>query len=98
MTAATQPMPGLSDKTWATRDPPNDRRVSRFFIGGDETILAKPQRQTSPQRHWVYAYQIEPPQSDAQFAKRSEEHTSELQSPMYLVCRLLLEKKKKKRI
>src|SRR5437763_9187192 len=29
-------------------------------------------------------------------APRSEEHTSELQSPMYLVCRLLLEKKKKK--
>src|SRR5437879_7634497 len=27
---------------------------------------------------------------------RSEEHTSELQSPMYLVCRLLLEKKKAK--
>ena len=27
---------------------------------------------------------------------RSEEHTSELQSPMYLVCRLLLEKKKNK--
>src|SRR5437879_9060226 len=27
---------------------------------------------------------------------RSEEHTSELQSPMYLVCRLLLEKKKQK--
>src|SRR5437879_8043639 len=27
-------------------------------------------------------------------AVRSEEHTSELQSPMYLVCRLLLEKKK----
>src|SRR5437763_7097086 len=26
-------------------------------------------------------------------ARRSEEHTSELQSPMYLVCRLLLEKK-----
>src|SRR5436189_3149521 len=28
-------------------------------------------------------------------APRSEEHTSELQSPMYLVCRLLLEKKNK---
>src|SRR5215203_6759433 len=28
---------------------------------------------------------------------RSEEHTSELQSRQYLVCRLLLEKKKKKR-
>src|SRR5437879_11522464 len=31
-------------------------------------------------------------------SSRSEEHTSELQSPMYLVCRLLLEKKKKKDI
>src|SRR5690348_17570387 len=29
-------------------------------------------------------------------ALRSEEHTSELQSPVHLVCRLLLEKKKKK--
>src|SRR3712207_7678523 len=28
---------------------------------------------------------------------RSEEHTSELQSRQYLVCRLLLEKKKKKK-
>src|SRR5437879_11172375 len=28
--------------------------------------------------------------------KRSEEHTSELQSPMYLVCRLLLEKKNRR--
>src|SRR5437879_10448901 len=27
-------------------------------------------------------------------APRSEEHTSELQSPMYIVCRLLLENKK----
>src|SRR2546425_2624435 len=38
---------------------------------------------------------------DQQFAlghehRRSEEHTSELQSLAYLVCRLLLEKKKKK--
>src|SRR5258708_24197959 len=30
-------------------------------------------------------------------AQRSEEHTSELQSPDHLVCRLLLEKKKKNR-
>src|SRR2546422_8098783 len=30
-------------------------------------------------------------------ASRSEEHTSELQSRLHLVCRLLLEKKKKKR-
>src|SRR3712207_7834487 len=31
----------------------------------------------------------------AEVAARSEEHTSELQSRQYLVCRLLLEKKKK---
>src|SRR3712207_6880567 len=30
--------------------------------------------------------------------RRSEEHTSELQSRQYLVCRLLLEKKKKHRV
>src|SRR5258708_29898092 len=35
------------------------------------------------------------PGSEARFlAPRSEEHTSELQSPDHLVCRLLLEKKK----
>src|ERR1017187_8750615 len=33
-------------------------------------------------------------QGRAHRGHRSEEHTSELQSPMYLVCRLLLEKKK----
>src|SRR5690348_17482366 len=30
------------------------------------------------------------------FKERSEEHTSELQSPVHLVCRLLLEKKNRK--
>src|SRR5437879_7217741 len=34
------------------------------------------------------------PASARSASTRSEEHTSELQSPMYLVCRLLLEKKK----
>src|SRR5437762_10575642 len=34
--------------------------------------------------------------SDSAMQERSEEHTSELQSPMYLVCRLLLEKKTSK--
>src|SRR6266581_2512480 len=33
----------------------------------------------------------------ARAAARSEEHTSELQSPVHLVCRLLLEKKKNRR-
>src|SRR5437763_12897068 len=38
----------------------------------------------------------QPQKGGASQALRSEEHTSELQSPMYLVRRLLLEKKKKK--
>src|SRR3712207_7619173 len=37
----------------------------------------------------------EPPRGLAGSGARSEEHTSELQSRQYLVCRLLLEKKKK---
>src|SRR5258707_4296820 len=37
-------------------------------------------------------------QSLARELTRSEEHTSELQSRQYLVCRLLLEKKKKKQL
>src|SRR3712207_7525621 len=36
-----------------------------------------------------------PVEGDALLDLRSEEHTSELQSRQYLVCRLLLEKKKK---
>src|SRR2546426_1720442 len=36
------------------------------------------------------------PKRVTDLAARSEEHTSELQSPCNLVCRLLLEKKKKK--
>src|SRR3712207_7883289 len=36
-----------------------------------------------------------PPVGDRAGGSRSEEHTSELQSRQYLVCRLLLEKKKK---
>src|SRR5258708_39479702 len=34
----------------------------------------------------------------ARSKRRSEEHTSELQSPDHLVCRLLLEKKKKEKL
>src|SRR3712207_7121096 len=37
----------------------------------------------------------EQPEQHSPIVRRSEEHTSELQSRQYLVCRLLLEKKKK---
>src|SRR3712207_7057027 len=46
-------------------------------------------------RRWRH---IARPTSSTQCASRSEEHTSELQSRQYLVCRLLLEKKNKKSI
>src|SRR5947208_8390572 len=39
---------------------------------------------------------VSPATSARSRARRSEEHTSELQSPDHLVCRLLLEKKKVK--
>src|SRR3712207_8126177 len=42
---------------------------------------------TDPAQRWRYF----------QRSRRSEEHTSELQSRQYLVCRLLLEKKKHQR-
>src|SRR3712207_7501288 len=55
--------------------------VASFYM--DETEIAN--------IHWLeYLFHIKKDSS------RSEEHTSELQSRQYLVCRLLLEKKKKK--
>src|SRR2546426_7518752 len=41
------------------------------------------------------AYLVSSRRREPSSARRSEEHTSELQSPCNLVCRLLLEKKKK---
>src|SRR2546426_8632890 len=41
---------------------------------------------------------LQPDRASEDGAERSEEHTSELQSPCNLVCRLLLEKKKKHKI
>src|SRR5690348_17628854 len=55
---------------------------------GDEVIGAA--RESNPD---VAVLDIEMPGMDG-LAARSEEHTSELQSPVHLVCRLLLEKKK----
>src|SRR5258707_5186420 len=46
-------------------------------------------------RAWIAAELLQGPDDRARLAGlRSEEHTSELQSRQYLVCRLLLEKKK----
>src|SRR5438094_5725119 len=61
-----------------------------FFSGAKKTrTLAGPMRIVSDQSAVLASSLV------ATFA-RSEEHTSELQSPYDIVCRLLLEKKKKK--
>src|SRR5438876_1969156 len=49
----------------------------------------------SPDNHWLAAAPSNQLTDVAVWKERSEEHTSELQSPVHLVCRLLLEKKKK---
>src|SRR5690348_18149887 len=54
---------------------------------------------TKPPREVIAAYDAPFPsrayKAGARVFPRSEEHTSELQSPVHLVCRLLLEKTKK---
>src|SRR5437879_9934381 len=55
---------------------------------GDGADRERPKRLANAERDGHGRYPLGPGR------RRSEEHTSELQSPMYLVCRLLLEKKK----
>src|SRR2546425_13375802 len=70
-------------------DPTTRRREDGS--SGDADIPAD-ERQRLPFRDLQEA----PLHGDGRHGRRSEEHTSELQSLAYLVCRLLLEKKKKK--
>src|SRR5690348_17681997 len=67
-------------------------QVEEGIVGGD-TVAHLPvvARRQALSRH---ALGVEPVRGGGE--PRSEEHTSELQSPVHLVCRLLLEKKKKK--
>src|SRR5688572_32176427 len=60
--------------------------------GGKQYVHAKVTKNrygTGNQEYWIFEPDTPKP------ATRSEEHTSELQSQSNLVCRLLLEKKKK---
>src|SRR5437762_6068528 len=66
----------------------------------DEEVLfesneyKRPTSWSADGRFLAYTRSEGPPgKADIWILPRSEEHTSELQSPMYLVCRLLLEKK-----
>src|SRR5258707_9839631 len=63
---------------------------------GDQAVVARKRAAFgSAERNKGSDEDEERGQTPANRAARSEEHTSELQSRQYLVCRLLLEKKKK---
>src|SRR2546425_2148173 len=68
----------IADCLLEAMDFPGLKRVLEEMDAGRFTLVARDTPEPSPLAHEV----------------RSEEHTSELQSLAYLVCRLLLEKKK----
>src|SRR5437867_725637 len=68
---------------------PSANRVTRAPAGAATSTMTRRPPAPSSRRTDLMA-------SVARTARRSEEHTSELQSPYDLVCRLLLEKKKLK--
>src|SRR5258708_27495970 len=63
-------------------------------IGIEDHILKKPGALTAEEFEVMKTHTTKG--ANILNSSRSEEHTSELQSPDHLVCRLLLEKKKKK--
>src|SRR3712207_9045394 len=77
-------LPICARRPWAER--PGRRRSLRGIQG----VL----RESGPAPTSRRAGRLVPPSRTRTSFRRSEEHTSELQSRQYLVCRLLLEKKK----
>src|SRR5437762_11384379 len=78
-----------------------DKKIAVEEIVAREFALKRYIRAHSAEKYLIYHSTLKRPCGqlvvvDDELSARSEEHTSELQSPMYLVCRLLLEKKKKK--
>src|SRR5207248_9145395 len=69
------------------------RRPPRSPLFPYTTLFRSPRPAATPQTQTQTTTQ---PRAAAPVQQRSEEHTSELQSPYDLVCRLLLEKKNKK--
>src|SRR5258708_8154721 len=69
------------------------RSERRFLRVGQASNTGDVHPLVEPVSHHVHALAC--PYIPAENGSRSEEHTSELQSPDHLVCRLLLEKKKR---
>src|SRR2546422_5884052 len=86
----------------ATWSPPNPAAKSQFpQAGGPSSAAAPTSMKHRPITGTTRTENAPPvtkpvPYNSSQVPGRSEEHTSELQSRLHLVCRLLLEKKKNK--
>src|SRR2546422_4877333 len=75
------------------------RDVHRRFLGAlQEAARAWPHHHGDRRARVALPENRRSENGEAAVRDRSEEHTSELQSRLHLVCRLLLEKKKKKNI
>src|SRR3712207_8674435 len=79
-----EPLAVCTEET--NRRPDRELRMRVRVIAQTYTDLWRHRSLMNPLRGGFYAVEL--------FSHRSEEHTSELQSRQYLVCRLLLEKKK----
>src|SRR5690348_17937640 len=88
------------------RRPPRSTLFPYTTLFRSQRILLSTTRQVAELAQYGHVIPGHPPLRDLSIlhaehrakieVHRSEEHTSELQSPVHLVCRLLLEKKKKK--
>src|SRR3989441_6693176 len=81
---------GLKEAIFAVRGPKAYGTLR--YESGVHRVQRIPETETQGRRHTSAATVAVLPEAED---VRSEEHTSELQSLAYLVCRLLLEKKKK---
>src|SRR5688500_19648043 len=81
---------------------PSARGARILFKNEDRKVVDGPFAETKELIAGFWIWEVKSFQEAIEWARRipnptrSEEHTSELQSPCNLVCRLLLEKKKKK--
>src|SRR2546429_2416101 len=71
-------------------------RRSELLLPGAEPTLLFRELARDKQASSIFLFGHAPHLDDVIATARSEEHTSELQSRLHLVCRLLLEKKKKR--
>src|SRR3712207_8187069 len=93
-------MPSRPAEIWHHLSPELRARICDDLVAICQEVIRDQLRTRDPAPPAGQGPHLHPPVDAAPGAlqSRSEEHTSELQSRQYLVCRLLLEKKKKKNI